>query len=1084
MEERRDKLYKSQLLNIFNKGGGLITVFLMLVFFEGYTQTNDPYQLKKIGQMTPEATKFANYYYTPAVSATGTVPIEIPLYEIDVDGLKIPISLSYQTSGIQVTQLSGSVGLGWSLNVGGGVYRSINGLPDESVGTNGATFLGQAFPASAYLANNIKANTQQMQSTLESFATNGIDINQDNYSYNFLNNAGGIFFNNKLELKQLNDNKLSFSYDSKALNSFLVKDDNGNSFNFNVREYTSTYSNPSNWSSSGATGWKLNEITTVHNKKVNFSYIDYSTSYSYPSSSTLFRIKGLNTEKAGNCFDDREGSNTIYTSVNNGNKLISMVSSQDLTIAFTYSDDAKASNWKKKLDKIEVKNKNGDIIRRIKFNYELFKGNPQLKLSRLAFEDTVGEEKQVYTFQYHEEYGLPETLSLSKDGFGYYNGYDNKHLLYIAGTSWTAYRDVSDNYTRQGSLKQINYPTSGGLKLYYSANKSGTRCAPGLRVDKIELFDSDGLVVNTKQYEYASPEGLWISFPDNAIRDFPVDQAYFGAASCYSYSSEKTMKKSHLPSNFYYKKVVIKEVVNGKESTTVENYDDPLPSITNDAMEGYIFQPILTSREFYSGNEITGVKVKSESFNYTPVIGTTDDADMYELFPSFLTNMYLLSSNGTEIMHPCLNYQPGLFVKSTLRAKWTKLTGKEEKLYSDGVKSSSVATSYQYNNNDHRYPTNILTSRSQGGTINQEIKYPQDMIKGSIDPLGVYQLMFSKNMLSTAIISKEDVEGRVKGQMSEFTKTSHGFPALSAVKSLNSATGVYEGRIRNNLYDKYGNVIEQQLEKGTPKCFLYGYAGRYPVAEIENASYDQVFKILGQTTINALDQATVSDATIVAAMNKLRADNSMSRSMITSYTYKPLVGITSKTDARGEIETYQYDGMQRLQHIIDRSSNIVKSFSYNYRGEIIYTNDLKSKVFRKNNCSGLVGSEVTYTVPAGKYTSKISKYDANSQASNDIDANGQNYANTNGTCLDCRRVKIMIPPAALPNLYIRFQDCTTLTYQVVAANQLDHDYVPDGQGRYAYYVCAQAFFIGFRYGSSGTDQTINGVTTSWQESCN
>ena len=64
-------------------------------------------------------------------------------------------------------------------------------------------------------------------------------------------------------------------------------------------------------------------------------------------------------------------------------------------------------------------------------------------------------------------------------------------------------------------------------------------------------------------------------------------------------------------------------------------------------------------------------------------------------------------------------------------------------------------------------------------------------------------------------------------------------------------------------------------------------------------------------------------------------------------------------------------------------------------------NKEKSQAFVKNDC--LVteqGSSVTYTVPAGRYSSDISQEDADAKAQADIDENGQNYANENGTCED------------------------------------------------------------------------------------
>lgn len=69
------------------------------------------------------------------------------------------------------------------------------------------------------------------------------------------------------------------------------------------------------------------------------------------------------------------------------------------------------------------------------------------------------------------------------------------------------------------------------------------------------------------------------------------------------------------------------------------------------------------------------------------------------------------------------------------------------------------------------------------------------------------------------------------------------------------------------------------------------------------------------------------------------------------------------------------------------------------KAKVTYFNAPVSASFTKNNCpAGLIGSTVSYTVPAGKYSSNISQADADAQARNEISANGQSYANAFGTC--------------------------------------------------------------------------------------
>ncbi|OQP56313.1 DUF5977 domain-containing protein [Niastella populi] len=65
----------------------------------------------------------------------------------------------------------------------------------------------------------------------------------------------------------------------------------------------------------------------------------------------------------------------------------------------------------------------------------------------------------------------------------------------------------------------------------------------------------------------------------------------------------------------------------------------------------------------------------------------------------------------------------------------------------------------------------------------------------------------------------------------------------------------------------------------------------------------------------------------------------------------------------------------------------------------VWYNVAQSGSFTRNNCgTGSTGSTVTYTVAAGTYMSTISQADANQKAINDVNTNGQAYANANGSC--------------------------------------------------------------------------------------
>ncbi|MCG8310277.1 MAG: RHS repeat protein [Cytophagales bacterium] len=54
---------------------------------------------------------------------------------------------------------------------------------------------------------------------------------------------------------------------------------------------------------------------------------------------------------------------------------------------------------------------------------------------------------------------------------------------------------------------------------------------------------------------------------------------------------------------------------------------------------------------------------------------------------------------------------------------------------------------------------------------------------------------------------------------------------------------------------------------------------------------------------------------------------------MTTYTYDPLVGMTSRTDPSGITTYYEYDDFGRLRHALDSEGNVVKQYHYHYASQ-------------------------------------------------------------------------------------------------------------------------------------------------------
>lgn len=128
-------------------------------------------------------------------------------------------------------------------------------------------------------------------------------------------------------------------------------------------------------------------------------------------------------------------------------------------------------------------------------------------------------------------------------------------------------------------------------------------------------------------------------------------------------------------------------------------------------------------------------------------------------------------------------------------------------------------------------------------------------------------------------------------------------------------------------YDARNNVCSIIVD-GMETVYIWSYNGQYPIAKIEGLTLAKVKEVIGETTITKLlGEAAPSEV----EFNSLRDAIANAGGHITTYTYQPLVGITSETQPNGNTLHYKYDGFGRLTESCDVNGNTLQKYHYNYR---------------------------------------------------------------------------------------------------------------------------------------------------------
>ena len=466
----------------------------------------------------PQTTALFKAVAAPVSYYTGQPDVTIPIYTILQDGVTIPISISFNTSGIFVNEEATAIGLGIRLNWGGSIIRSANGRPDER-----GLFLEQYKineltedlpknynlygPAPAVLTYpywtypnslDLYKKRGEIYHNVNTFNNpykegSGIlvtDLRPDDFHYNILGNSGLFKFNQssaKFITFPLDDIKIEKSISGGILQRFAITTNDGVKviLGDDAKEYTKELFTPFDQS------WFVKKIVTTKSSEINFEYLpntyekqhDYTREYRVP-----YPSGGYSEEGGGGSYFVTE---QLLQTVRFKQGYLMFVYVRDRSdLNLTSSNYPNAGLPAPRLSEIVLYNENNVKLKSFKFHQSYFtsgssdKDGNRLKLDSISINDSGSNVVERYRFEYYTAAQIPNKKSLGRDHWGYYNGADYNQSLIPSSLiplesngfkplSYSSYntREINSSTNKIFTIKKIKFPSGGEREFVFEDNK-------------------------------------------------------------------------------------------------------------------------------------------------------------------------------------------------------------------------------------------------------------------------------------------------------------------------------------------------------------------------------------------------------------------------------------------------------------------------------------------------------------------------------------------------------------------------------------------------------------------------------------
>ncbi|MCR9013207.1 hypothetical protein [Gabonibacter chumensis] len=957
----------------------------------------------------PVMSRLFTYNELPFRHSTGQVQIQIPVHELVINSLSLPIGVSYNSSGIRIQDNPGIIGYGWSMNCGFKISRSIRGKNDLEypVIQNEVKNFCAATPLSGiYVKKLIKIAPEDSYNTPNAWENDKMDGQYDifrieipNLNVSFLlEYTNGIYtartFNaSPLSIKLLTTSKVETRKTGPTttltrrytdLYGIEVTDDNGICYKFgettqrdarDQNKYTE-YNKHSTRSGFLKTAWMLREICLSPTNKITFNYkdaIDYSDFQPKLITSVLYKNFLIQDPQAGSQNDlwilkgdlnaaIKDGNHIEYnmnllwiqeknrgiedlqgTPEPNNYKLIKSITNPWIELEFNYDSIQKIGNpdqtvtssyYRQRLSSIRVfsrsNNSRSDNIKDIHFyGHEGF-------LDSLSIS---GNGKYKFLYDRRDKNFTTEQFQKAIDWWGYCNGKNNASSLPRDDSHGSAAdkRNPDSLYTKVKALEKIIYPTGGSVKINYGTHhfQDGTY-GGGLRVESLETYDPSSGNIITKKFKYGKPRYSGIPYSSIDYHSNSTTHLYVGKDITIQYNGG--MKQSYHAHAYdvdintwttftfplvytpytsfpvWYQNVT-EENNEGKVEYTFEYTPYAYDPKYIDGMFDYTFsheEPSLTKMHVFKKNG-TG------RFDPVKSVVNSYSRNFISLYEVNVVGYYREMSTFGEIQRrgshedlPLLDnsrYPSRIF--RTLAIGQVSLKSTRETLYYQ-QDTTSTYTTFRY---DKERPYNVILKTvllKNRDLITQKYFYSNNQLPVNKGVTTIDHGLTGYNTQKTAVIQQQTSRNnKLVGSSLTYFKTVNSTQKVPKEKYYAGPDGVMEKREEFLSYDMYGNPVEIVKDKHASRVRLWSYGGMYPVAEIKNATFQQVKNVLSELAVTLPLQSLPDN--IWSTLNRLRSTPDLKNASVTTYKYKPFVGLVEIVDSRGISTYFSYDAHGRLK---------------------------------------------------------------------------------------------------------------------------------------------------------------------------